>query len=200
MGTAGREQAPWLDYDKAVVGEDTPEMQKAIEAYALHRHEGSSAENEETLARMREENYNSVSEFRFLDPSEYKDLGPRIGQIYGYDEFISKLRKIGIKCFYREMGHPQKLALWVQKNSMTEPQVACWVQRPFMIEYEQVAFDDKGLPTGSKHRGWRSCLLQMRMKELITEEQINKHFGRASGPASARYLSTMQSLRNNYGL
>ena len=200
MGTAGREQAPWLDYDKAVVGDDTPEMQKAIEQYALHRHVGTSAENEETLARMREENYNSVSEFRFLDPSEYADLGPRIGQIYSYDEFISKLRKIGITCFYREMGHPQKLALWVQKNSLTEPQVAGWIQRPFMIEYEVVDFDDKGLPKGSKYRGWRSILLQMRMKEMITEAQINKHFGQASGPASARYLSTMQSLRNNYGL
>ena len=200
MGTAGREQAPWLDYDKAVVGDDTPEMQKAIEQYALHRHAGTSAENEETLARMREENYNSVSEFRFLEPSEYADLGPRIGTIYSYDEFISKLRKIGIKCFYREMGHPQKLALWVQKDSLTEPQVAGWIQRPFMIEYEVVYFDDKGLPKGSKYRGWRSILLQMRMKEMITEEQINKHFGQASGPASARYLSTMQSLRNNYGL
>lgn len=191
----------WFDtYADDVVGQDTPEMQRAIEQYALNRHEHGSAETEETLARMREENYNSVSEFRFLDPSEYAELGPRIGQVYSHDEFISKLRKIGLTCFYREMGHDQKLALWVQKDGMTEPQVAGWVQRPFMIEYEVVAFDDKGLPTGSKHRGWRSVLLQMRMKEMITEAQINKHFGQASGPASARYLSTMQSLRNNYGL
>ena len=200
MGTFGREKAPWEDYDKAVVGEDTPEMQKAVEAYALHRHEGSSAQNEETLAQMREENYNSVSEYRFLDPSEYADLGPRIGRIFSYDEFISKLRKIGIKCFYREMGHPQKLALWVYEAFQSDACVACWIQRPFMIEYEQVSFDGKGLPVGSKYRGWRSCLLQMRMKEMITEEQINRHFGRASGPASGRYLALMQSLRNTYGL
>lgn len=192
----------WFDtYEQDVVGKDTPEMQRAVEQYALNRHVKSSDQNEEELARWKEENYNMVSEYRFLDPSEYDDLGPRIGRIYSYDQFIEKLRKeFKLTCFYREMGHPQKLALWVQKNGMVQPEVACWIQRPFMVEYEVVSFDDKGLPTGSKYRGWRTCLLQMRMKEMITEAQINKYFGRATGPASSRYLSTMQSLRNNYGL
>ena len=200
MSTSGREKAPWEDYGSSLIGEDTPEMEKAIKEYAMNRHTHSSQQTEEELARWKEGNYAAVSEYRFLDPAEYAEFGPRIGTIYGHDEFINKLRKIGLTCFYREMGHDQKLALWVQKDGMTEPQVACWIQRPFMIEYEVPSFDDKGLPTGTRYRGWRSCLLQMRMKEMITEDQINKHFGRACGPASGRYLSTMQSLRNNYGL
>lgn len=201
MGTFGRETAPWEDYSKAIVGEDTPEMEKAIEQYALNRHVKSSAQNEEELARWKEENYQAVSEYRFLDPAEYADFGPRIGRIYSHDQFITKLRsEFGLTCFYREMGHDQKLALWVRKDGISEPQVACWIQRPFMIEYEVPSFDDKGLPTGTRYRGWRTCLLQMRMKEMITEDQINKFFGRATGPASTRYLKTMQSLRNNYGL
>ena len=187
----------WFDtYADDVVGKDTPEMERAIEQYALNRHATSSSENEETLARMQEENYEAVSEYRFLDPAEYAELGPRIGRIYGYDEFITKLRKIGLNCFYREMGHAQKLALWVYKKDTDDAKVACWIQRPFMVEYEQPSFDSKGLATGTKYRGWRTCLLQMRMKHMITEDQINKHFGRATGPAAARYLKTMQSLRN----
>ena len=193
----------WFDtYSDDIVGKDTPEMQRAVEQYALNRHVRSSAQNEEELARWKEENYAIASEYRFLDPAEYKDIKPRIGRIISYDQFIGILRNdCGLKCFYREMGHPQKLALWVQKDSLSSEAVcACWTQRPFMVEYEVPAFDDKDLPTGTRFRGWRTCLLQMRMKELLTEERINKVFGHARGPASGRYLRTMQSLRNNYGL
>ena len=43
----------WFDsYADDVVGKDTPEMERAIEQYALNRHATSSSENEETLARM----------------------------------------------------------------------------------------------------------------------------------------------------
>lgn len=193
----------WFDtYGDDILGKDTPEMEKAVEEYSLRRHEGSSEQNREELARWQEENYEMVSEYRFLDPKEYKDIKPRIGRILGYDEFISILRNdCGLTCFYREMGHPQKLALWVKRSSISpDAECACWIQRPFMIEYEVPSFDSKDLPTGTRFRGWRTCLLQMRIKDMITEERINKVFGQATGPASARYLRTMQSLRNNYGL
>jgi hypothetical protein len=38
----------------------------------------------------------------------------------------------------------------------------------------------------------------MRMKEMLTEDQINKAFGHATGPASSRYNQVMQSVRKNF--
>lgn len=190
--------ARWQQYADEIVGKDTPEMEAAVAEYAKHRHEGSTAQNEEELARWKEGNAAIASQYQWVKPEEYADMGPRIGRILTYDQFINILReKCKLTCFYREMGHDQKLALWVQKDGMTVPEVACWVQRPYLIEYEVMRFDDKNVPLDSKYRGWRTCLLQMRMKGMLTEKQINKAFGPASGPASERYNSTMHSLRKN---
>ena len=87
---------------------------------------------------MQEENYNSVSEFRFLDPSEYADLGPRIGRIYGYDEFINKLRKIGLNVLLPGDGPPAETGSLGSEGPIDDAKVAGWIQRPFMIEYEAV--------------------------------------------------------------
>ena len=191
-------KARWETYADELIGKDTPEMEAAVAEYAKNRHEGTSSETEETLAELKEENSAMVKEFQWITPEEYADIGPRIGRIYSYEQFINLLRdKCKLKCFYREMGNSQKLALWVQKNECTEPELACWVQRPYMIEYEVVKFDDKNLPLDSRYRGWRTCLLEMCMKKMLTEEKINKVFGRAHGPASVRYNRTLHSIRKN---
>lgn len=201
MSTSGRAKAPWEDYGKTVVGEDSAEMSAAVDAYAQNRHERSSAQNEEELARWKEENQQIAKQYQFLDPAEYAEFEPRKGRILSYEQFINLLRdKCKLKCFYREMGHDQKLALWAFKKDATEPEVACWVQRPFMIEFEIPHFDDKGVVLDTRYRGWRTCLMNLRLKELLTEETITRVFGRAHGPASERYNSFMQSARQSYGL
>ena len=53
-----------------------------------------------------------------------------------------------LKCFYREMGHPQMIALWGIKKEGLPAEVVSWAQRPAMIELEVPRFDDKGVPSG----------------------------------------------------
>lgn len=191
-------KARWETYADEIIGKDSAEMEAAVAAYAKNRHASSSAQNQEELARWKEGNAEIAKQYQWVKPEEYADLGPRAGKILTYDEFITILRtKCKLTCFYREMGHDQKLALWVQKDAMTLPEVACWVQRPFMIEYEVMRFDDKGVPLDSRYRGWRTCLLQMILKKMLTEQQVNRAFGPATGPASPRYNQTLQSIRKN---
>lgn len=202
MSTFGRERAPWEDYSEAVIGKDDPKLEAAVEEYSRKRHDApSSAQNDEELARWREGNAEIAKEYQWVTPEEYADIGPRIGRILSYSEFITILRnKCGLKCFYREMGHPQKIALWAFKpeREFGEPEVVGWVQRPYQIEYEVMRFDDKGVPLDSRFRGWRTTLLALRLKGFLSEEKINKAFGRAEGPASGRYNSIMQSVRKNF--
>jgi hypothetical protein len=199
MSTVGKDRAPWETYGDEIIGKDSPELDAAVAEYSKHRHVKSSQQNEELLAEWKEGNAQSAKEYQWVKPEEYADLGPRKGRILSYEQFINILRdKCKLTCFYREMGHPQKLALWVQKDGTVQPELAGWCQRPFMIEYEVVRFDERGIPLDSRYRGWRSVLLQMRMKEMLTEDQINKAFGRAIGPASRRYNQVMQSVRKNF--
>jgi hypothetical protein len=192
----------WETYADEIVGKDDPALAKEIEEYSKHRHEGpSSQQNQEELARWKEGNWQVAKEYRFIDPADYAEFEPRKGRILSYEQFITILRdKCKLKCFYREMGHDQKLALWGFVKGETEPIMGSWVQRPYMIEFEIPHFDDKGVVLDTKHRGWRTCLMDLRRKNLLTEETITRVFGRAYGPASGRYNSFMQDMRHSYGL
>lgn len=189
----------WMSYGDEILGKDSAEMEKAVEEYAKNRHDTSSSENKEELARWEEGNRELAKEYQWVKPEEYEDGEVRIGRVLSYTEFINILReKCKLKCFYREMGHSQKLALWVHKDYMTEAKSAGWVQRPYMQEWEVISFDNKGVPLDSRFRGWRTCLLNLRLKEMLTEEQIIKAFGRPTGSVAARYNSVMQSVRKNF--
>jgi hypothetical protein len=190
-------KARWETYEDEIVGRDTPEMQAAVAEYAKNRHEGSSQQNSEELARWKEGNAEIAKQYQWVHPSEYADEPARIGKILSRDELINTLRnKCKLKCFYREMGHPQKLALWVYKDG-TEPEVGCWVQSPYMPEFSIIRFDDHGVPLDEKMRGWRTVLMQLALKKFLKETTINKVFGRANGPASEKYNAFMHSLRQN---
>ncbi len=199
MGTAGRAKAPWEDYGSNLMGHDSAEMDTLIRKYAENRYVTSSAQNQEELARQKEINYALAAQYRFLDPADYEDIEARIGQVLTHEKFIDKLRdECRLKCFYREMGHPQMIALWGIRKEGEEAGVISWCQRPAMIELEIPRFDDKGVPSGFRYRGWRTCLMDARRKGFLTEAQIKKAFGEPHGPAARTYLKFMHSLRQNY--
>ena len=196
MGTAGREKAPWEDYGSSIMGQDSAEMDRLIALYAQNRHESTSEETKEELARQKELNYALAAQYRFLNPADYEDIDARIGKVLTHESFINKLRNdCKLKCFYREMGHPQMIALWGIKKEGLPAEVVSWAQRPAMIELEVPRFDDKGVPSGFRYRGWRTCLMDARRKGFLTEDTIRKVFGEPIGPAGRTYLQFMYSLR-----
>lgn len=199
MNNQEPKQGRWFDtYADDIVGKDTPEMSKAIDEYAKRRHERTSAQNEDELCRWKEENDNISREYQWVKPEEYADIAPRIGRIMHYTELINTLRsKCGLRCFYRDMGHPQKIALWVQRNAGQEPELGCWTQAPYCTEFSVMRFDDHGVPLDERYRGWRTVLMQLALKGMLKESVINKVFGRANGPASEKYNHFMYDLRKN---
>lgn len=173
-----------------------PELEKEIAKYAESRREEGSNQSKEELHRQQELTESAVKEYQFIHPSEYKDEGARVGKVIHSSKFINMLRnRCNIKCWYREHPQPKKLTLVVQRNGM-KPEVGCWAQLGFMPEYEIIRFDNHGIPLDSKFRGWRTCCLQLILKGILTEEVADKAFGKASGPASKRYLDTLYGFRN----
>lgn len=197
-GTAAK--APWETYSESFNQKLSPELEEAVKRYSERVHEKSSQQNEEELCRQREMSQDMAREYQFLRPEEYADQKPRIGKIMHSSEFISKLQKeCNLKCWYRP--HPQKgkVTLVAQRGSGTiPPEVGCWAQNGFMQEFSLVSFDDHGVPLAEKRRGWRTCLLQIIIKGLVSEQLAHKVFGSATGPASKRYNSTLFGFRNEY--
>jgi len=200
QGTRLQTKAPWETYDDSLDLHLSPEMEAAVAEYSENRYEdNSSNQTKEELHRWKEGNEEVAKEYQFVAPDEYNDADERMGRILHSSEFINILRdKVGLKCWYRAHPHADKITLLVQKALGTqEAEIACWVQLGFMPELSIMRFDEHGVPLNESHRGYRTCLLQMLLKGMITETQITKYFGPAKmTPAWERYNTTVHSWRN----
>ena len=70
------------------------------------------------------------------------------------------------------------------------------LQYPCGPEWSLMHFDQWNVPIAEKYRGWRTALLQMILKNIITEEEVDRAFGPVVlNPASELYRQQLQSHR-----
>lgn len=200
QGTRLSEKAPWETYNEEMDIKMPPELEAAVMDYANNYHEDSnSQQNQEELCRQKEINEDVGDEYRWCTKEEYADIEDRMGKIIHSSELISKLRdKVGLRCWYRQHPHPDKLTLMCQRagNVLAEPEVGCWVKNGWMPEYTVMGFDNNGVPLAEKYRGWRTALLQLILKGFITEKKAHKVFGLATRKCADRYNSVLYGVRN----
>lgn len=200
QGTRLSETAPWESYEKELVGRQvTPELAAQIADYANKRHQDApvSSQAQEVLAENQEINEDIAKQYQWINPTDYADVEARIGKVMPHSEFITKLRQAGVSCHYRQHPHPDKATLLYTKNGVAEPEVACWVQMGQMPELSIMNFDPHGAPLAERRRGWRTCLLQIILKGILTEEKADEVFGKpGQGKAFDRYNSMLQAYRN----
>jgi hypothetical protein len=199
QGTRKSEDAPWETYDKGFDTDD-PALLEAIADYAQNVSDAeASSQTKEEFARLKESADHQAREYQWVTPEEYAREGDRIGRIMHSDVFIKKLRDAGVKCWYRI--HPQrgKVTLIVQRGELP-PEVGCWCQFGFAPELSVMRFDDHGVPTVEKYRGWRTCLLQLILKSVISQTKAEEVFGKTpTTPAFHRYNRTLQCFRTAGG-
>jgi len=200
QGTRLKEEHPAYLYAAEMDADPgmTPELAKEVEEYSKRRHDVKpSNQAQEVLQELQEANQSSAKEHQWLKPEEYKDEVERKGRIMHSSEFISRLRKADIRCWYTGHLLPKRLTLKVQREGL-DPEVGCWVQSGFMPELSIMRFNEQGVPLDEKFRGWRTCLLQLILKGIIKEEDAKRFFGKPKvTPAFARYNATLQAFRNN---
>lgn len=200
QGTRSNEQAPWETYAAEMQSQMSPELAAAVASYAENRYDDSLSTNQakEELHRQREINDGIAKEYQFLTPEEYADVEQRVGRVMHAAVFLNKLQEGGVKAlWYGAHPHSDKCVLWYAKDGFKEPEQICWVQMGFMPELSFLNFDEHGVPLAERRRGWRTCLLQMILKDVITEEQANKLFGPPKQTSSFhRYSNTLCEWRN----
>lgn len=194
QGTRLSDKPQWASYDNEMDTKLSPELQDAVSRYEERLRHKENQEALEELARQKELSNEVAKAYQFVKPEEYEDLLPRVGRIMHSTVFLQKLKECGLNCWYAEHPQVQKLKLIVQRGN--EEIMACWVQAGYMIEYSWMNFDAHNAPLDERRRGWRTCLMQILLKQLLTEEQIIKAFGYAQGPASERYNSLLYEIRN----
>ena len=199
QGTRKQEAQPWETYDESFNERLGASLEAAIEEYSkVDRVESKDSQTLETLAEQKEMADAASREYQFVTPDEYEDRGARIGRIIHSSHFIEILQQnCGLTCWYRNHPEPRKITLVVDRtHGITDPETACWVQEGFMPEFSMMQFDDHGVPISEEFRGWRTCLLQLILKKMLTEPIATAVFGEATGPAAAKYNAYLYGFRN----
>lgn len=197
QGTRNSDKPRWESYGDELLGGDlSPELQRQIDEYSTRYHDSSSNQAKEELQRFQEMNENTAKEYQWLHPDEYANEGERVGTPMHSSEFIKRLQKSGLRCWYRQHPQPKKVTLVIQREGLP-PEVGCWAQFGFMPELSIMRFDEHGIPLDEKFRGWRTCLLQLILKSAISQGTAEEVFGKPkTTPAFHRYNQTLQSFRN----
>lgn len=200
QGTRLSEKAPWETYAAEMDTKMSSDLAAAVAQYAESRYEDglTSNQNKEELHRQREINEEISKEYQWLRPEEYADIEQRIGRVMTHAQLITNLRKLKVNCWYVQHPHPQKATLmYTNRWGTIPPEVACWVQIGNMPELSIMRFDEHGVPLDERRRGWRTCLLQLILKGIISEKDADKVFGRPNQTkAYDRYNRTLYQFRN----
>jgi hypothetical protein len=198
QGTRKSEKAPWETYGEQLIETLNPELEAAIAEFASHDPHGTTdSQTHEELCRVKEENDALAQIYQWLSPDEYADEGARIGAIMHSSELIKKLTQdCRLTAAYRPHPQPKRVTLLVDSTDGVKGlEVACWVQLGYMPEFSICNFDEHGVVLQEAYRGWRTVLLQLLVKRMVTEETVTRVFGEAHGPAAQRYLQILQGFR-----
>lgn len=197
QGTRLSAEHPAFSYDKEFDNDD-PALLAAMAEYATRVSDAEgSGQTKEELARLKEGNAATAKEYQWLTPEEYANAGERIGHVMHHVTFLNKLREAGVKCWYRAHPQPGKVTLIVQRGDLPA-EVGCWCQQGFAPELSIMRFDEYGVPLDEKYRGWRTPLLQLILKGVISQKKAEEVFGKTPiTPAFHRYNATLRAFRNN---
>lgn len=122
----------------------------------------------------------------------------RWGTVMHSNELIRRLQKIipGLVPGPGLIG--DDVSLYRVRN--TQVDFICWTHQGYLPEFSIAHFDKDNRPI-REQRGWRTVLLRLITKDVITEQQAEKEFGRPSSPHEARFWAENLYLhRNNRNL
>lgn len=200
-GTVATDTAPWMSWEDEMDDGMSAELAAQVEEYARNRYEEdqSSSETKELLAMMKENNDENAEGYQWLKKADYANEEERTGRVLHSAEFITILRKAlrstDTRVFYKQHLHNDKAVLVFTKGQLEE--IGCWVQQGNMPELSIMRFDEHNVPTNEKRRGWRTCLLQLILKGVISEQSADKYFGKPKLTAAySRYNAQVHAFRN----
>lgn len=151
----------------------------------------------ESFAAEKESSDDQVRHFRMEDQDFLIDVKSRKVNIKRTRDIIKTLRDNGVRCFTVQNGHPQQVGIWCCPSNSDEMVYVCYLQVPYMCEWSVLRLDRHFLPNGEDFRGWRTLIVQLVEKGILTEQKAHKIFGAPTdGMVSRRYRRSLFFYRN----
>lgn len=159
----------------------------------------------EHVNRLTENNNNSegTRRQRWQDQEEYKNDKARIGSPMTHSQFLDKVQKLTSSLYYEQGAMEGDLALY-QVFGRPQPHLEGrqfryigYCPTGYLPEFSLYEFDEKrDILIREKLRGWRSVLLNLIKHKILTETQVNEHFGVPNGQAAFIYRRELWRMRN----
>jgi hypothetical protein len=162
---------------------------------------------QEHTVRVRESNNSSeaVKRQRWDHQDDYRCDEARLGRQMPSGVFIERLHKLipSNRLYITEGRIIGDLAFFKLYNC-PQPQLEgrdfeylFYCPTGLIPEFSLYEFDTvRDIPIREKQRGWRTVLLRLIKSGLLTQEQCDKEFGVASGPASSVWYRRLYEYRN----
>ena len=107
-----------------------------------------------------------------------------VGRLWLHDEAVKG--RLGISAWVTDPITCQRSVKWVAA-----------LQYPYGPEWSIMAFNQWNVPTAERYRGWRTALLQLILKDVLTEEEVDRAFGPVPlGFVSELYRKSLQRHRS----
>jgi hypothetical protein len=154
---------------------------------------------QESFAEQKEISDTMAKNYAIEDQDDLTNRPARMVNPMSTRDFIQKLRTNGIKCFSVDNQFPPKtVALWcLPPKQNQKARYVCYLQIPAMYEWSVLRLDRHNMPVGEAFRGWRTVIIQLIEKEILTEYEAHKIFGKPSNnPVFSRYHQSLWEVRN----
>jgi hypothetical protein len=151
----------------------------------------------EDYAEQKERSDAAASQFKDPDTDILTDEKARLVNFKTTNEFLTVLRNNGVSCKVAYNNTPQTIALWAIGDPLLGMQNITWMQTPVMPEWDVMRTDEHGLEAGLAARGWRSVLVELVRKKVMSEDRIHQVFGQPVNRAfTVRYKKSLFNIRN----
>ena len=154
----------------------------------------------EEFQSHREKSELMARQYQMEDQADLTNRKARMVNPMSTRDFIARLRANGVKCFTVDNQFPPgTVALWcLPPKQAAKARYICYLQIPAMYEWSVLKLNRVGAPIGEDFRGWRTVIVQLVEKKILTEYEAHKIFGPASqNPVFSRYHRSLWEARNN---
>lgn len=170
----------------------------------------------EHVSRAREMNFNNEqtkAQRWGKDQLDFMDDRPRMVGYMHHSDFLRKLNSIAKYQLYIRDGNfvgdlviykvwekfvVKEQNIYSETFNPNEPtfEYICYLPMGYSPEFSIIYFDDRAIPIRESQRGWRTVLLRLINSKIVTEEDVNKVFGRARGVGAVAYNRQLYRWRN----
>jgi hypothetical protein len=151
----------------------------------------------EALAKYRAEQIEPhLDTYRLSDHDSLRDFNRRKGEVVHSSRFLHQLRNLEPRLIVqRQVNFVNDWGLYIQHD--TKLIFICQISKGWMTEFSWTEVDDQNLPS-DPHWGWRTVLVRLMGKGVLTWEQVVEEFGNSQNANSDRWWIYTAPFRNHH--